>query len=926
MKRSETFAVPSVRHEELVSVLAEKNLVWDKVAHVTATTSLADAIRATDAMAVRILALIELVVMDGLGPNLGHSISSYPNFTQFQEDEDVYKAQEVKWWSHVAGRRAWQSIAHDDALRKFLRAGKYTQEEKNVLIESRREFKSSIQQLASAGVNPRFLNPKDQISKVATEAWIHLEEEYPLLPAIREDLWLDEQEFIDNKTTKAVNLRQRILATLNQLFGKCDGERTIVYHGFYFYTPPQWALFQLLSHMPEVKQIFVVHDDDKSDVFEIWREFFSEKVGMPTPEYFSGGNSVTLQAATIRNALSGIRIDENILNKSLEVLSCKSPTHFVRHWIEEISKATGEGKEPPRTYAPSADELDRYVSRFGSGTVEKRVDLTHLPIGIFLLRVHECISLDTDNNPKFSITPEALIDIVASGFLESESHNILGFQNVDVLERALPYFRGCKSAIEWQSRASTLRRLVVAEVSPRGGRRPADSDVERIEVAAGNILRLAPWADLSHDEAEAIENSINSLVSLLGAIAQSESAELKGHLAFLRKNLISGMSNLPHEVQDEILEKIEGMNVGEEITLSVDGLIDVVQILLSRKAEFDLTGGDPIVESNVNDMRGLDALGFKRRDHGIHIANLADGVFPSRISAVAWPYNLDNLSDPAARVPQVTRDLLEMRSRLSSLSDLYLLWLALDGVEPGEKITLSYIAEVGSDLRNPSSLLALLTKPTRSTPALDAKVGGLEYQSIKSGGDTGKHWDAMVPQVVSITKKVKENTVNKIDLRARASSVLCARRFALQWLLGPTTAFQSEHHHSILFGNVQGALVRHDGERRHLAERVTNDLWQHFTVGERGSSSKKARIGFNGPPAKRNWLFTLSGSQRDSITLDSQSYQTALGILPEPDVDVVVPKDSLFLPPRNPEAEQFDVCKVCPVKVRCAASATPDED
>ena len=43
-------------------------------------------------------------------------------------------------------------------------------------------------------------------------------------------------------------------------------------------------------------------------------------------------------------------------------------------------------------------------------------------------------------------------------------------------------------------------------------------------------------------------------------------------------------------------------------------------------------------------------------------------------------------------------------------------------------------------------------------------------------------------------------------------------------------------------------------------------------------------------------------------------------------MDVVVPKDSLFLPPRNPEAEQFDVCKVCPVKVRCAASATPDED
>jgi hypothetical protein len=379
-------------------------------------------------------------------------------------------------------------------------------------------------------------------------------------------------------------------------------------------------------------------------------------------------------------------------------------------------------------------------------------------------------------------------------------------------------------------------------------------------------------------------------------------------------------------VQDEILQKIEGMDVDSDISLSIDGLVDVVQILLSRKAEFDLTGGDPVVDSNVNEMRGLDALGFKRGNHGIHIANLADGVFPSRIPAVAWPYNSDHLSDPVAKVPQVTRDLLEMRSRLSALSDLYLLWLALDGVEPGEKVTLSYIAEVGSDLRNPSSVLALLTKPTRNTPAIDAKVGGLEYRAIKSGGDDGKHWDAMTPQSVAISKKVKQGAVNRIDIRARASSVLCARRFALQWLLGPTAAFQSEHHHSILFGNVKGALVRHDREPRHLAERVANDLWQHFTVGERESSSNRARMESSGPPPARNWLYTLQGAKSNSTTLDSLSYQTALGKLSAPDVDVVVPKGSIFLPPRNPDAEKFDICKMCPVKVRCAAAADPNDD
>lgn len=927
MKNIEAIALPSVRHADIVDALSQRNLKWNEVAHVAATTSLADEIRDTGVMGLRILALIEMVVMEGLGEEYGHAIKNYPSHQQFFASREKFEELESEWWSHVSGRRAWQSIVNEDALRKFLRSGNHSIETQNVIIDSRQEFKSTIQQLASSGVNPQYLKPNDAIAKAATDAWVYLEGENPTLSAVREDLWMSEAEFIENKTPKAQDLRSRLLAAINQLFGKCEGQRTIVYHGFYFYTPPQWALFQLLKHIPEINQIFVVHDDGKSDVFEIWREFFSEKVSMPVPHAVQTENSITHQAAALRNALTGQRVDESLLTNSLEVLECKSPTHFVRQWIEEKGKASGMGKEPPLTFAPAADEIDRYVARFGGGNITGRVDLTQLPIGIFLLRVHECITLDSKQNPHFSITAEALIDIVASGFLETSSQDVLGFQNVDVLQRAMPFFRGCKTALDWQARATSLRRLVAAEVSPRGERKSTDNDVARIESAAGNTLRLAPWADLSNKEAEAIENCIHLLVSLLADIAQSERAKLKDHLTFLKSNLKRGMSSLPVDVQGEINGKIEGMNVGVDIDISIDGLIGVVQILLSRKAEFDLTGGKASTTANVRELRDLDVLGFRRQSRGVHVANLADGVFPSRVSAVSWPYNLENLSDPNARVPQVTRELLEMRARMSALADLYLLWLALDGAEPGEKITLSYIAEIGSDIRNPSVVLALLTEPTRNTTAIASKVGGLEYVPVKSSVDSGPQWSQVISTPVKIASRSKQTSLTKIDQRALASSVFCARRFALQWVLGPTTAFQSEHHHSILFGNVRGSLVRHDRVALPIADRIANGLWMQFTIGERESSKDptRCRIPLTGPFSKREWLLTLGGSKERKTDPLSLAYQAAIPGGTSVDVEIAMPSGSGYLPPRNPNAVSEDICKNCPVKVRCFAADDPDE-
>jgi hypothetical protein len=73
--------------------------------------------------------------------------------------------------------------------------------------------------------------------------------------------------------------------------------------------------------------------------------------------------------------------------------------------------------------------------------------------------------------------------------------------------------------------------------------------------------------------------------------------------------------------------------------MDVEGLIEVVRMLLGREADFDSAGDAVEAETAVSELRGLDALGLHRANGDIHVANLADGAFPSKVSIIGWHLN-----------------------------------------------------------------------------------------------------------------------------------------------------------------------------------------------------------------------------------------------------------------------------------------------
>ncbi len=297
-------ALPGVSRDAIADALQRHTgLGWDDVAHVTATTTLAGAIRDDGALALPVATLIDLVTLPGLLGEMSLSLDGFPGPELFKTHPRAHRARVNEWQDEASGRRLRTGIQVDDSLRRFVR--KHAPDRVGrALLSSRRQYATTIHALVAAGVRPDSLVTKDPAARLAAKAWAQAELDVDSLGAPRELLWVDLDELEAQSTPKAQGLRERIVAALDRAFGRAE-RRTIVHHGFYFYSPVQWAFFQALARVPDVDQVFIVHDDGDNPVFSTWRYFFRTEWKMPVPIPVQVDHKVSSGARAFRDVLTG---------------------------------------------------------------------------------------------------------------------------------------------------------------------------------------------------------------------------------------------------------------------------------------------------------------------------------------------------------------------------------------------------------------------------------------------------------------------------------------------------------------------------------------------------------------------------------------------------------------------------------------------
>jgi len=196
MGEMKTWSFNSVRLPVLKGALHSAGLEWETCSHIAATSSLSGAINSTGAHALSINSLTDLIVMAGLSNERRLSIDSYPQFDITEEFSIKDHGKQVALWNHrVQSRRSRLSIEMQQRIRDYLETSSISPPIQRVLRKGRRDLLKSLQSLIAVGVEPEHLVCIEEVSKASRDVWVDLEQKFPDICTIRNDLWIDAEEF-----------------------------------------------------------------------------------------------------------------------------------------------------------------------------------------------------------------------------------------------------------------------------------------------------------------------------------------------------------------------------------------------------------------------------------------------------------------------------------------------------------------------------------------------------------------------------------------------------------------------------------------------------------------------------------------------------------------------------------------------------------
>ena len=875
--------------------LKSKPLEFDSCYHVAATSSIARELRWLGLPTIQISHLISMMLygsgLDEAGNPKSPDTAVYPTIGDFLEIRQItdpetrtlafqsFEGKISNWENQVLGQNIAGSIYTMTKLRRILNDdANITPNMKRALLAGRRDFAKALEKLTEAGIEPGHLRPTEPIGEAAQRAWASIESEKGFFGDLRRKLWIDINEYTKGQSDTAKEVRESLRFALRHVFGTHDGG-PILQHGFRFFTSPQWAMFQLIENTPNTDQYFIVHDDGESDVFQTWRHYFCESWGFDVVQYVnnSAPSSDNLAACALRDALSGKKVDAGD-SVGLRLQKLQTCVSFVnecfpnRHGDPENGGVPGDNGteiDRPTLFAPNAEVLARLAARFVAPSQLGPVAFSTLPVGVFLIRLHECITETPEGTTEIRFDSSALLDVVSSGWLPI----CKGFDSMHLascVRRAMPFFNGCRTGDEWLQRARSLRDLVVTAVSPYGQRDTYLTDRKRISHATTNILRLIPWVDLTPQEADMTFKAIEEAYGLVTQLLGTETHRLRDFTGQLRNLVRQRLDLVPAEQRAQFEQRITGLQQVADFDVYAEDLAEIVALLVSPPIAINVEQED---DGPVRGVSSVDRFAYRRSVDNLHLTNLSNQSFPRQNPQLSWPFREEDIQVEKSDRLAASADLISLRGDISPLSDLYLLWVLLNGVDEqkGKMVTLSYIAEFEREELEPSPILVLLAEATKGIRRDDFRsavanaAGGFPYFG---GGDAGPSKLHRLPTVLPTqsTEATRVAALAELANEATSSTLVCARRLALQWLAGPTASLSRDHLHSMLYGNLPGALRERLGLPVAKGEVLCKELFRNLTTGQQESSIAKRRIQWKSTTsgdlkdrksASAHWLFTL---------------------------------------------------------------------
>ncbi len=574
--------------------------------------------------------------------------------------------------------------------------------------------------------------------------------------------------------------------------------RTLVLHGFYFVSPIQYRVVELLDSAGITVIFFNHHDPRLPRAFSIWDRYFGDPRFplLPPRERWESPSSLPMLpkiAQSFGELLSG-RTDLPIQHDPRRVrIDC------FRDFGSLLETLPEKRTNLPRLYAPRHDELSAVLRDFfPPESAGQEQHFLAYPIGQLLFHLHQMWDPERE---QLRLNARAIRECFASGWLQVAAVN--GRERLHDLEELLPFFEGCQTLEEWNARAGDLLSCVEGAAEAFQPPVHREHPNHRFHQFLSNPLLRLSYLRVPLQRVREVQDLIHRLSEIARVLFEESEVSLHGHFERIQREILDRVPELGLLARErELLSALK-----ERLTGDADPDTRFLTRDLARAISYFL-GGDMLDDPDdrpeqplVERFDGLDGVLFDDGRAETWICLLSEDALPRAGGTLNWPIRIraiEHLND----TPPV--GLLLNRPRYAREGDVMLFFMALAWSRG--PLRLSWIENWKGQKRVASPLLTLLMSAERllGDRGLHQAEGALDGVAVneRSASSWDPEGDPAPDEVLGLPEPFDPDG---LPLDAQATAAVCVRRFFYSFVGSEFPSFRSPFHHGFLFGNLTRA-------------------------------------------------------------------------------------------------------------------------
>lgn len=577
-----------------------------------------------------------------------------------------------------------------------------------------------------------------------------------------------------HRQLKSLESREAWNPIFNKLFGRI-GIHTLVFHGFYYFTPIQEKVLCLLEQAGIKIICLFCYNETYPYANEIWGKTYSEKNGYPE-----------LADWHMEHSNKPDPYGEIFEGRKAQISNHVSFKEYanVMDFVHGMKQVADEGYSIYSSNPNTANELlrDFYPDEYGDRK------LLSYPIGQFVSTLNKLWDEDLQ---EIVLDEDRLIECFASGWLAADG--VSGKQYMQDLIRIMPFFADCTTTSEWESRIELLKEIRYDAVEPFLKELDDDDTIARWqEIMANPLLNFSVFA-VPDEKLDVILTLIKQLLHMARELfSEKQTLHVHEHIEkldrILRKHELSNeLYEEEREILKDLFEKL-GDPSGFTAECFPSDISSALNIYMSGKFNDDEIQNKSI--GMVSPLFFVDAACVKHKGK-VHVCLCDIKNLPGGRKEYIWPLTSRHIRDCYERTGNKLITNMMHIMECNYICNRYFIYAALKNHD----VQLSWVRDMGDKLLTPSPYINLVQEAT-----------GLKLPVSKQNSINNKR----VADASSSSGKYKTYERDRMPAtvakEAMMDYAICPMKYALGYVVEPSPVFVNEFQQNYAINGLIGAI------------------------------------------------------------------------------------------------------------------------